>query len=398
MNVRPLWPLVLLGAWLVPAARASAQAERLDPLLRIDWRKGPEYPMGIQDSVLGVVHGQLVSAGGFTRHPKEVVRTFPDAFGGEKSGFTRLAFRLDPAREEASWTRTADVPGAARQGAAMVVVDDALYAIGGFNYTAPWTYRDVCRLRKRDGKWAWEKLPCDLPWPVCEASATAVGRKIYLVGGADYFKAPGAGNEDFHSERGRGGQPVGRALLELDTTDVRAGWKRLPDRPGTGQFDCAAAAVGDKVYVLGGIFAPAKAMSPPYFNAVDSWVYSVPEGKWSPLRDMPHGSNRRAVSYKDRYILLISGYKYAQTWRPDGKKVDAYSPREKAQDWKQFFEKAVLVYDTRTGRLGRADPLREQTSWPMVALSGDRIYCLGGEGGSRLWHPATLQVGRVREE
>ena len=68
-----------------------------------------------------------------------------------------------------------------------------------------------------------------------------------------------------------------------------------------------------------------------------------------------------------------------------------------APAWKKFFEKTVLVYDTRTGRLGTADPLREQTSWPMVALSGDHVYCLGGEGGSRLWHPATLQIGRVRE-
>src|SRR6185436_13166401 len=111
---------------------------------------------------------------------------------------------------------------------------------------------------------------CDLPWPVCEPSPVVIGRKIYLVGGADFFKAPGAREEDFHSEAGRGGQPVGRALLELDTTDLKAGWKRLPDRPGVGQFDCAAAAAGGKIYVLGGIFAPIKALQLPYYNAVDS--------------------------------------------------------------------------------------------------------------------------------
>src|SRR5262249_8318629 len=132
------------------------------------------------------------------------------------------------------------------------------YVIGGFNYTDPWTYRDVYRLQRRGGKWVWEKLPCDLPWPICKASAAVIGRKIYLVGGADYFKAPGTGEEDFHSEAGRDGQPVGRALLELDTTNLKAGWNRLPDRPGLGQFNIAAAAAGDKIYVLGGCFAPLK--------------------------------------------------------------------------------------------------------------------------------------------
>jgi hypothetical protein len=31
----------------------------------------------------------------------------------------------------------------------------------------------------------------------------------------------------------------------------------------------------------------------------------------------------------------------------------------------------------------------------MVAINGNTIYSLGGEGGPRLWHPATLQVGEV---
>ena len=60
-----------------------------------------------------------------------------------------------------------------RQSPAFVLVNDALYLIGGFSYSGPRSYRDVCRLRLRGGKWEWETLPCAFPWPVCEALATA---------------------------------------------------------------------------------------------------------------------------------------------------------------------------------------------------------------------------------
>ena len=41
------------------------------------------------------------------------------------------------------------------------------------------------------------------------------------------------------------------------------------------------------------------------------------------------------------------------------------------------------------------DPLIEQTSDPSAAIVGDTLYSLGGEGGPRTWHPATLQIGRI---
>src|SRR5262249_5219015 len=153
------------------------------------------------------------------------------------------------------------------------------------------------------------------------------------------------------------------------------------DRPGLGQFNIAAAAAGDKIYVLGGCFAPLKPRrkSEDYYNAVDSWVYSVAERKWTRIRDVTHGSSRSPVSYKDRYRRFLSGVTCKRTLRTDGTQLEV-------TDTEYRFEKTVLVYDARTDRLGTADPLLEQTAWPMVKLIGDRIYCLGGEGG-RLHHP-----------
>ena len=370
-------------------------------MLAVQWREGPEYPMGIQDSVCGVLGGKFVSAGGFTRHPKDILKSYPDAFGGGPSGFTRLAFAFDPAHEDAGWARIADIPGPARQGAAGVEVGDSLYAIGGFSYSEPLSYREGWRLT--GPALTWSPLP-DLPWPVCEASAVAIGSRIYLLCAADYFKAPGDADADFHSQLGRNGDPVGSALLMLDTEHLDAGWKRLADMPGVPKFDAAVAAVGGRVYVLGGIYSPTGkvgagsysdgAASYHYFNAVDSWVYDPPSDAWTRLPDMPDGANRRALAVGDRTILLISGYKYPQTWLLDGTRREAYDAEEKKLDWKAFFQTTVLAYDTQTGQLAPAAPLLERTSWPGGAILGDTVFTVGGEGG-RLWHPATFQIGKV---
>ncbi len=372
--------------------------EALKPMLKIRWRRGPDYPMGIQDAAVGIVRGKLVAAGGFTRYPLDVVLHHPDAFGGRPNGFTKLAFVFDPQNESDGWTRIADMPGPARQGPAVAVVDDMLYVMGGVNYTEPLTYRDTYRLYEQEGTWVWEELPtCRLPWPVYGAanSTAVIGRKIYLTGAADYFQGPGADGADFHSEAGRGGSPVGRALLVLDTANLEAGWKRLADSPGVPKLDTALAAVGGRIYQLGGVFAPLARSDPPYYNAVDSAVYDPASDRWTKLPDMPHGSNRRALAYADRYIVLISGFKYARTRNADGTVTEVYTAEEKARPFHSFFEDTVLVYDTRTGRLGTADRLIERTCYPSAAVLGDTLYCLGGEGGPRLYHPATLQIGKI---
>src|SRR3990170_8604835 len=94
----------------------------LPRLLRVSWREGPEYPMGIQDSAFEILDQTIISAGGFSRHPKDVVGKHPDAFDGQTSGFTKLTFLFDPKNTEEGWRRIADAPGPPRQAAATAVV------------------------------------------------------------------------------------------------------------------------------------------------------------------------------------------------------------------------------------------------------------------------------------
>jgi hypothetical protein len=64
---------------------------------------------------------------------------------------------------------------------------------------------------------------------------------------------------------------------------------------------------------------------------------------------------------------------------------------------KDHIEATVLVFDAKTKQFGTADPFLDQTSFPMAVVHNDTIYTLGGEGGARLWHPATFQIGKIEE-
>jgi len=54
---------ILVGYLLVAASFPPLASVAGVP--QITWTEGPEYPMGIQDSACGIVHGKLISAGGF---------------------------------------------------------------------------------------------------------------------------------------------------------------------------------------------------------------------------------------------------------------------------------------------------------------------------------------------
>jgi N-acetylneuraminic acid mutarotase len=405
-----------LGSQLSFADEYTApEQSELKPLLRIEWRLGPDYPMGIQDSAVGYIDGKLISAGGFTSYPLDVVKKYPDAFAGKAQGFTKLTFAFDPANESAGWQRIADMPDPARQGGAVAVVDNVLYVIGGINNDEPeHTYSIAHQLSLKGGHWTWGQLPatsgsghdrrcCQLPWPVYggAGSTAVIGKKIYLLGGADYFRGPGGEGLSLHSEAGRAGSPVGSALLVLDTANIEAGWKRLADCPGVPKFHTAIAAVGGKIYQLGGVFSPlvfkSKGDGQNSYNAVDSWVYDPAKDSWTRLRDMPHGSNRRALVYANRYIILVAGFKYAETWNLNGTVTGAFNEVERTRSFNDFFENTVLVYDTATATLGTTNRLIEVTAIPSATINGDTIYSLGGEGGPRLYHPATLQIGKIIE-
>jgi hypothetical protein len=147
---------------------------------------------------------------------------------------------------------------------------------------------------------------------------------------------------------------------------------------------------------MGGVHLATVDKRSAYNNVIDAWVYDPVSAQWSRLPDAPQGANRRAVVYNDRYVILIGGYRYSTTWNPGGTVSEVHTPRERAMpEMKDHIESTVLVFDTQTKQYGIADPLPDKSSFPMAAIRDDTIYTLGGEGGYRLWHPATFQIGKI---
>jgi N-acetylneuraminic acid mutarotase len=381
---------------------ACAPAHKMKPefpkLLSIQWAFGPRYPMGVQLSAVDLLEGNLISVGGATRYPKDIVARYPDAFGGAAQGATSFSFALDTEWSGADWTRIPDMPGPRRETGMAVTVDDELYVFGGFTYSPPYTLRDAYRLRRRRGGWVWETLPAELPWPVCQAGIAAVGSRIYMLGGADFY-AEGDGKPDFFTDSSRDGHPVGVALLMLDTNYLTAGWRELASLPGTSRFDQSFAAVGNRLYTLAGNHRGRNVRPMQCRNVADAWVYDIGAATWSRLPDAPVGANTSAIAWRD-YVILTGGFRYGETLHLDGRRTETYSQDEKklaeAKQFQSFVERSVFVFDTKHQRWGLSDSLPEQASQPMTAVSGNRIFVLGGEGG-RLWHSDTLQIGTVEE-
>jgi N-acetylneuraminic acid mutarotase len=394
--------LVSVLAGQAAAATGNAQEHAAQPqdtlqrMLKITWKKGSNLPQGFQDSAAGIIGNTLVTAGGFCSGQKNVPGK-PDTY---PRGFLRKGFWLDLSNPNAGWFTLPDLPGSARQGLAGLVVDGKLYAWGGLNYSAPFTYKEGYRLSRAASAWAWDHLP-DLPGPIVWPGICAIGGKIYLVGGCDYD------SDQFYTRAGRsGGRPgLGARLLVIDTGDLKAGWQRLSDCPGTPRFTPAVAAVGGRVYVIGGATGnhnPSRS----YRTVVDNWVYDPATRRWARIRDLPVASGNffsGQIAYKDRYILLVGGYQYPEVENPDGTVRKSYGIAHKHYENNAYFSD-VWAYDTKTGLFGTADPLPLNNNTPMTVVRGNRIYLVGGEtGGSVILgehfghHPDLLLIGEIEE-
>jgi hypothetical protein len=233
-----------------------------------------------------------------------------------------------------------------------------------------------------------------------------------VVTAADYHAPDGGADRNFYTEHGRDGSPVGRALLMLDTDNPAAGWRRLADLPGVSRAYASVGVVAGRIHVLGGLHAPQRTggaddLNAWYFNAAGGWVYEPETDRWERLPPVADHANARAVAVGDRYLVLLGGFNYAETWQEDGTRTYVYSPEETRLTEHQrgidatmgaagLMRRAVVAYDAVAGREMPLAPLLDPSAWPMGAADGDTVYCLGGEGGRRLWHPATFQIGRIK--
>ena len=185
-------------------------------------------------------------------------------------------------------------------------------------------------------------------------AVASIGAKLYVQGGACYDRKSFV---NFHDCTG-GTPGLGKRLYVFDVRDEQGEWKRLPvtrnliecatarqrsfvrvaehtlcgtrgqDNPGPPRANAALSSVNGSLFVMGGMtFAPVKlqqgSRSATAMTLVDNWRYDPHTAQWSRLADLPVASgnfqtNGPMTAFKDRYIVLIGGYQYEQTYYFNG--------------------------------------------------------------------------------
>ncbi len=367
---------VLLSAALFMAAMPALADPKLPHWIDIRWERGPDLPQAFQDSGGGVVGNALVTTCGYCDS-----RDTAPASKKEKSGngHHKKAWGLDLDRANSNWAELPDYPGAARQELSAISTGSELFTWGGFSYRPPFSFSDGYRLSHGNGRWQWEALP-ELPWRISSAAISIIGDSIYLFGGAD-FQLP---ENKYYTDADYSGKQarIGARLLVFNISFPQRGFRECAPCPGTPRFVAAMAAVGGKLYVIGGA-AGQRNPTGTYCTVVDNWQYDPARDKWSRLRDTPIATGNfpaGAIVWAERYILLIGGFQYANVMNPDGTLRPSFGHVTKHYPDKDYCSD-VLVFDVKKRSFGRATPLPLNNNRPTAVLRGDVLHLIGGETG-----------------
>ena len=390
-----------LNQQAVPDSPQPQLQTSVPQMLEFSWSAGPAMPQGMQDNSVQVIDNWLVSVGGFCGGYEDDWKP-----GIYPRGFLNKVWGLDLAHEATGWVELTPLPAKGRQGMVGTRVNNKFYVWGGFNYTAPYTYKDGYRLSLEDNKWIWKEMP-PLPLPLTWASAYAVGSRIYIFGGADYDYQRFYSLTDHTGEVKR----LGARLISLDTDNLDSGWKELASYPGTPRSMAASAVVDGKIYAIGGI---AVADSGDVSNIVDSWSYDPVSDTWERLRDFPvsgTSSSPGILVYQNRYILLPAAYQYENYMKPDGSVAPKYgTPSRVERTWKNHpsvdgkrYYNHFYVYDLRTNLYGTANNLPFDDVATLTIVLGDSVYLFPNETAGFVWdgeyfghHPEFVLKGKIK--
>ena len=158
-------------------------------------------------------------------------------------------------RTDTGWWEAPRVRGGAIQETAVVALDNKIYVLGGFDASLA----VVTSVRIFDTEaCTWSDGPA-LPRPLHHANAAVVGETIYVLGGMD----------------GLNFTPLGDVWAWKPKTD--AAWSAKTSMPaGSARGSAFVGAIGDVIYVAGGLRSGAVTTVSSYSTTNDTWDTNLP--------------------------------------------------------------------------------------------------------------------------
>ena len=245
---------------------------------------------------------------------------------------------FDPATN--TWTAGPPLP-AARGNGACATLNDALYLLGGTLDGEP--SANVVRLDAH----GWKQVPAGLPQALELPVATSAGNFLYVFGGLTK-----AGD-------------LTSATRTFIRGNAAGGWKSMAAFPGKPRVTAAFTALGDKLYVFGGV----EMIGTEVRNLADAWAYDIPSDRWDRIPSPPVSRRAWGTAVEGKSILLAGGFS-------------------------DTFSAEVYAYDTVTAKYTLAGSLPHPIAdAKFVAING-KLYTTGGEPDFKVRAAWTIEGSR----
>ncbi len=293
------------------------------------WRDGPRLPVAAAGGFAASLAEEAVYAGGTTWRTGS--REYLDAVN---------IYRW----RSNSWLSGPKLPSGLAYGAC-VVSHGGMEIFGGADGET--SSRKCWRLDLKKQAW----LPSGvLPRDAVLSRAEAVRDEVYLFGGA------------------KDAADLTTSTAEVLARDANGSWHTVGVMPQGAVANAASAAIGNMVYLFGGVSMPAAGK---ILNHADACRFDAAEHTWRRLAPLPEPNRGvTAVALDGRRILLVGGYTATQA-EAEGKPVDF------------GFTSEAFVYDTHADQYERDSALSFAASGVALLKHGDQLIAIGGEDRMR---------------
>lgn len=258
-----------------------------------------------------------------------------------------------------------------------------LVCIGG--QTPQGISADVLLLKYIQGKISVEKLP-NLPIAVKSASASVIGKTIYLVGGqtADGFSS--------------------NQFLKLDTEALQKGWQPLPSYPlSVSGATSVAQQDGEEVsvFVFGGRSLNAEKITD--FHS-DVYAFKPKKNHWVAKKNITasKGNLPLAVATATKVgasSILLFGGDTGETFNQVENAILAENISLRDSLWQnhQGFQKEILIYNTITNSWFSFGETQHPVAVASAFSDGNATYIVGGEQKPGIRSPFITQISFTKK-